>query len=74
MSSNLSAEMSRIMSKSVRQGFTFTYIPPAIPGDLPTWTVRSTRKGVLGVESTAGSLTQAYSDWAAACGLSTEPE
>lgn len=73
MSHNLAAEMSRIMSKAVRQGFTLTYVPPASPGELPLWTVRSTRDGYLGIEATAGSPTRAYEDWAGLCGLPTEP-
>lgn len=73
MAHNLAAEMSRIMSKAVRQGFTLTYVPPAFPGDLPRWTVASTREGYLGIEATAGTPTRAYEGWAALCGLPMEP-
>lgn len=68
------AEITRIASKAVRQGFSFEYFPPASPGDDAYWTVRTYRDGIEGVEITDTVLTRAYERWADRVGLSTDPD
>ena len=74
MSHNLNAVMSRVMSKAVRQGFSFEYFPPDNPGDLPVWAVRTTREGRRVPEVHSNLLGSAYERWAGLNGLPTEPE
>jgi len=68
------AEITRIASRAVRQGFSFEYFPPAFPGDDALWTVRTRDNDVEYMEITDMSLTRAYERWAKKVGLSTDPD